>query len=73
MEMVRKLVIRDLNSLDSRTYPLGESATNVAHVGKLLARAHNSSATRDFILGRGPSNAESVGRPLGGLQTWLGI
>ena len=73
MKIVRKLVIRTLDSLGSRTYPLGESATNVPLVGKLLARAHNSLATRDFILERGPSNAESVGRPSGGLQIWLGI
>lgn len=73
MKTVRKLVIRGLGSLDLRTSPLGESATNVARVGKLLTRAHNSLATRDFILERGPSNAESVGRPSGGLQIWLGI
>lgn len=73
MKIVRKLVIRTPDSLGSRIYPLGESATNVPRVGKLLARAHNSLATRDFILERGPSNAKSVGRPSGGLQIWLGI
>lgn len=73
MKILRKLVTRAPGSPDSRTYPLGKSATNVAPVGKLLTKAHSSLATRDFIPESGPSNAESVGIPSGGLQIWLGI